>query len=97
MVSGAIFAGLISTQALFPHIFDRWVLPESKVGTYTLLLGGLGVLLTLIFNPEGVAGSTYRKRQEKKRRQQSLATMGRLQTLPARAPGGATSQGGEDR
>jgi branched-chain amino acid transport system permease protein len=98
MVSGAIFAGLISTQALFPHIFDRWVLPEGKVGTYTLLLGGLGVLLTLIFNPEGVAGSAYRKRQEKKRRQQAdLAGPGRRQALAARAPGRVTSPGADER
>ncbi len=98
MVSGAIFAGLISTQALFPHLFERWVLPADKVGTYTLLLGGLGVLLTLIFNPEGVAGSAYRKKQEKKRREKAgPAKPNRLQALAARSHGRATSPSADER
>jgi branched-chain amino acid transport system permease protein len=92
MVSGAVIAGLISTQALFPHIFDRWVLPPEKVGTYTLLLGGLGVLLTLIFNPEGIAGSAWKKKQQQKRLQAAgLAKPSRVQVLLGRARGRQTA------
>jgi branched-chain amino acid transport system permease protein len=95
MVSGAIFAGHISTQALFPHIFEEWVLPADKVGTYTLLVGGIGVLLTLIFNPEGIAGTAWKKKQEKKRRLEAgLAKPNRLQVLLSRTRRGAASPSG---
>ena len=36
-------------------------------GNWTLLVGGVLVIVTLIQNPEGVAGTTYRKRQAAKR------------------------------
>jgi branched-chain amino acid transport system permease protein len=68
MVSGAVFAGLITTEALFPHAFERWLLPESQTGTYTLLIGGLALLVTLIMNPEGIAGTKYMKRRQKEKR-----------------------------
>src|SRR3972149_6450530 len=71
MVSGAVFAGLISTQALFPHIFEKWILPANKVGTYTLLLGGLGLLINLILYPEGIAGAGYKKKQLKQRQREA--------------------------
>ncbi len=95
MVSGAIFAGLISAGAVFPHIFEKWVLPVDKVGTYSLLLGGIGVLLTLILNPEGVAGSTYKKKQLKKRMQQAgVAKPSPLQAVLARAKRSDSPQAG---
>ncbi|MGH9210523.1 MAG: ABC transporter permease [Acidimicrobiales bacterium] len=65
MVEGAIFAGLITTEGLFPHIFDKWVLPENRVGPWTLLVAGGALLITLIVNPDGIAGTGYQKRQEK--------------------------------
>jgi branched-chain amino acid transport system permease protein len=65
MVSGAIFAGLITTEGLFPHIFDKWVLPQDKVGPWTLLVAGGALLVTLIVNPDGIAGTGYAKRQRK--------------------------------
>lgn len=68
MVSGAIFAGLIATEGLFPHIFDRWVLPEDRVGPWTLLVAGGALLVTLIVNPEGIAGTGYLKKQRKQQR-----------------------------
>ena len=76
MVSGAVFAGLISTQALFPHIFEKWILPANKVGTYTLLLGGLGLLINLILYPEGIAGAGYKKKQLKQRQKQRQRELG---------------------
>ena len=70
MVSGAIFAGFITTEALFPHTFDKWFLPATRA----LLIGGFALILTLILNPEGIAGTDYKKKQEKKKR---LAAGGR--------------------
>jgi branched-chain amino acid transport system permease protein len=64
MVSGAVIAGLVVTEGLFPHLFDDQL---GISGTWTLLFGGVVLIVTLILNPEGVAGTTYRKRLEKRR------------------------------
>ena len=67
-VSGAIFGALITTEAIMPFIFSKWIIPEGKTGTYSLLLGGVALIVTLIQNPEGIAGANYKKKQQKKRR-----------------------------
>jgi branched-chain amino acid transport system permease protein len=58
LISGAAFAGLISTQALFPYALDKWF---GLNGTWFLLFGGVILIATLIQNPEGVAGAFYRR------------------------------------
>jgi branched-chain amino acid transport system permease protein len=58
LISGAAFAGLISTQALFPYALDKWF---GLSGTWFLLFGGVILIVTLIQNPEGVAGAFYRR------------------------------------
>jgi branched-chain amino acid transport system permease protein len=68
MVSGAIVAGLISVEALFPYAFEKWF---GISGNYALLFAGLALIVTLIQNPDGVAGATYRKRQLRKQRRAS--------------------------
>jgi ABC-type branched-subunit amino acid transport system permease subunit len=65
MVSGAIFAGLISTEALFPYAFEKWF---GISGTYALLVGGLALIVNLVFWPDGVVGTEYKKKQQKKKR-----------------------------
>ncbi|HVN60836.1 MAG TPA: ABC transporter permease [Gaiellaceae bacterium] len=65
MVSGALFAGLISVEALFPYALEKWF---GIAGNWALLFAGLALIVTLIQNPDGVAGATYRKRQLKKKR-----------------------------
>ncbi len=72
MVSGALFAGLISVEALFPYALEKWF---GISGNWALLFAGLALIVTLIQNPDGVAGATYRKRQLKKKRR------GRPETL----------------
>jgi branched-chain amino acid transport system permease protein len=62
MVSGAVFAGLISTEALFPHALEKWF---GISGNWALLFGGLALLVTLPLNPEGIAGANYRKKQQR--------------------------------
>ena len=57
-ISGAVFAGLISAQALFPYALDRWF---GLNGNWFLLFGGVLLLFTLIQNPEGVAGDFYKR------------------------------------
>ena len=70
MVSGAIFAGLISVEALFPYALEKWF---DISGNYALLFAGLALIVTLIQNPDGVAGATYRKHQQRKRRRAAAA------------------------
>jgi branched-chain amino acid transport system permease protein len=65
MISGAIFAGLISTQGLFPYALDKWL---GVSGNWALLFAGVALIVTLIMNPEGVAGAQYKKKVQRKRR-----------------------------
>ncbi|HZT44931.1 MAG TPA: ABC transporter permease [Gaiellaceae bacterium] len=65
MVTGALFAGLISVEALFPYALEKWF---GISGNWALLFAGLALIVTLIQNPDGVAGATWRKRQARKKR-----------------------------
>jgi branched-chain amino acid transport system permease protein len=58
LVSGAVFAGLISTEALIPHALDEWL---GISGNWFLLFGGVLLIFTLIQHPEGVAGAFYKR------------------------------------
>jgi branched-chain amino acid transport system permease protein len=64
MVSGAVVGGLVATEGLVPYFFEELL---GISGNWTLLVGGVLVIVTLIQNPEGVAGTTYRKHQAGKR------------------------------
>jgi branched-chain amino acid transport system permease protein len=65
MVSGAVIAGVGATEGLFPHTFDRFL---GLSGNWALLVGGFALIITLIVNPEGIAGTGWKKQQQKKRR-----------------------------
>jgi branched-chain amino acid transport system permease protein len=65
MVSGAIIAGVGATEGLFPHAFDTWF---GLSGNWALLVGGVALIVTLLVNPEGIAGTGWKKQQQKKRR-----------------------------
>jgi branched-chain amino acid transport system permease protein len=60
LVSGAVFAGLIAAQGIVPYAMDKWF---GLSGNWFLLFGGIVLIVTLIQNPEGVAGSFYRTAQ----------------------------------
>jgi branched-chain amino acid transport system permease protein len=51
--SGAVLAGLLTTEALLPHALDSWF---GISGTWALLLGGFALVFTLRANPDGLAG-----------------------------------------
>jgi branched-chain amino acid transport system permease protein len=70
MISGAIFAGLISTSGLFPYALDKWL---GISGNWALLFAGLALIVTLILNPEGVAGANYKKAQQRRARRARAA------------------------
>ena len=64
MVSGAIIAGIGATEGLLPHTFDR---AFGLSGNWAFLIGGIALVVTLLVNPEGIAGTGYKKKQQKKR------------------------------
>jgi branched-chain amino acid transport system permease protein len=65
LVSGAMFAGLISTEALLPHMMDKWL---GISGNWFLLFGGVILIVTLLRQPAGVAGDFFEKRLAKQKR-----------------------------
>ena len=80
MVSGAIIAGIGATEGLLPHTFDRGL---GLSGNWAFLIGGVALIVTLLVNPEGIAGTGYKKKQQKKR----LAAAAAVETQTAdRAP-----------
>jgi branched-chain amino acid transport system permease protein len=62
LISGAVFAGLISSQALLPYALEKWF---GVNGNYALLFGGVVLILTLLQNPEGVMGTLYKRTHKK--------------------------------
>jgi branched-chain amino acid transport system permease protein len=64
-VSGAVFAGLMSTEALVPHALEEWF---GLQGTWLLLVGGVLLVFTLVVNPDGIAGADHRRRQQRRSR-----------------------------
>jgi branched-chain amino acid transport system permease protein len=62
LISGAVFAGLISAQALFPYALQDWF---GLDGNWFLLFGGVVLIFTLLQNPTGVAGDIYRRTHKK--------------------------------
>jgi branched-chain amino acid transport system permease protein len=63
LVSGALFAGLVSTEALLPHAFDKWL---GISGNWFLLFGGVILIFTLIQHPEGIAGALNKRLRPRK-------------------------------
>jgi branched-chain amino acid transport system permease protein len=68
MVSGAVIAGIGATEGLLPHAFQQWF---GLSGNWALLIGGFALVITLLLNPEGIAGTGYKKKQQKLKRQAS--------------------------
>jgi branched-chain amino acid transport system permease protein len=94
MVSGAVIGGLVATEGLVPYFFETQL---SISGNWTLLVGGLILIVTLIQNPEGIAGTTYRKRQAKRRAAAAskAAATGGQATAPAPVASGSMSAAGD--
>jgi branched-chain amino acid transport system permease protein len=90
MVSGAVFGGLIASEGVMSHLMQD-VLGIS--GTWTLLIGGVTLLLNLMFFPDGVAGSQYQKKKQKRLAKERAAAAPPSPPSPV----AATVAGGGDR
>jgi branched-chain amino acid transport system permease protein len=89
LVSGAVFAGLISTEALMPHALDKWL---GISGNWFLLFGGVLLIFTLIQHPEGVAGAFYKRMH---RRQAARAPVAGERVFAGGAETAATTTAGK--
>ncbi len=70
MVTGAIIAGIGATEGLLPHAFDDWF---GLSGNWAFLIGGFALIVTLLVNPEGIAGTEWKKKQQKRKRRAAEA------------------------
>ena len=91
-VSGGILAGLISSGGLLVALISSGV-GSGGVDNWYGVVAGIGVILTVIFNPEGVVGPTHlfleqqRTKGALSRRQGALVpTLAAATGVPARAP-----------
>ncbi len=87
MITGALFAGLGATQGLIPQAFQTW---WGLSGNWALLIGAVGLLVTLVGNPDGVAGTAYWKRRAKAK-QRALAAGSAAAVVGVPAPRETTS------
>lgn len=69
-VSGALFGGALLAGGLVATLIDQWIGFPSD---YQLLVGGIGLVLTAVFNPEGIAGGLQLSRRAKEARRRAAA------------------------
>jgi len=53
-VTGAVIAGFLVTNGLVFTALQNWV---GISPDYTILIGGLGLIATIVLNPDGIAGT----------------------------------------
>jgi branched-chain amino acid transport system permease protein len=53
-VTGAVIGGFLVTNGLVFTALDRWV---GVSPNYAILIGGLGLIVTVVTNPDGIAGT----------------------------------------
>jgi len=95
MVSGAIIAGIGATEGLLPHSFDEWL---GLSGNWAFFVGGVALIVTLLVNPEGIAGTGWKKKQQKKKRLTAeAAAEGRAHREPARPAPRTTEESRRER
>jgi branched-chain amino acid transport system permease protein len=79
-VSGAVVAGFLAADGIgFKLINTGWDKLGVDFGRWTVLVGAIGLVITAVQNPDGIAGAARRVRQRRGRRR------------PAAAPAGATA------
>jgi branched-chain amino acid transport system permease protein len=83
-VTGAVVGGFLVTNGMIFTVLDRWI---GVSQSYSILIGGLGLIVTVITNPDGIAG-TWRQILATRARKRQPPTVGPargLDTLPAAA------------
>ncbi len=88
MVSGAVIAGLMSTEALIPHALDKWF---GIKGSWALLFAGVSLIVTLIANPDGIAGANHRRKKAKQAARAAKAAQTRAENATPDTAGAETA------
>lgn len=73
LVSGALVAGALASGGLLAGVMEK-LISWDGIDTYFQLIGGIGLILTAILNPDGIAGKTARDLQAKRQGQQRATT-----------------------
>ena len=71
-VSGGVMAGLIAAGGIFFLVLDRAI----DIGPWYAILSGLGVVLTVILNPEGIVGPAHEALDRRRQTRLRLAADG---------------------
>ena len=91
-VSGGIVAGIITSGGLLVTWISSGV-GQSGVSNWYGVVAGIGVILTVIFNPEGVVGPIHLALEQRRVRGVEAGAGGRVQVaagpLPTPAPAGS--------
>ncbi len=95
-VTGAVVGGILVTNGLMFTVLQQWFGISQN---YTQVIGGLGLILTLVLNPDGIAGTWTVIGAKWRRRQLDRASAGQLIPEPAGVAGAIGSQTavGEDQ
>ena len=92
-VSGGILAGILTSGGLLVALISSGV-GSGGVDNWYGVVAGIGVILTVIFNPDGVVGPTHLFLEQQRtkgalaRPQGALVPSGAATTLPAARPAG---------
>jgi branched-chain amino acid transport system permease protein len=87
-VEGAVIGGFLVTNGLVFTALQQWLRISPN---FTMLIGGLGLVLTVVMNPDGIAGSARDMGRALRQRPQLRLRRGRTGSLPADAESGRES------
>jgi branched-chain amino acid transport system permease protein len=79
-VTGAVIGGFLVTNGLMFTALDRWV---GLSPDYANLVGGLGLVVTVITNPDGIAGTWRQLAARRRRRARGCAEAPARQPVPS--------------
>ena len=87
-ISGALVAGTFAPLGITFVIVDRWI--GASNGTYQLI-AAIGLILTTIFNPEGIAGAVHERLEALRARRKPKVKGDAEPAKPAEVPAEAES------
>ena len=87
-ISGAVTAGLLIQGGVFFTVLEKFA---HVPGEFTLILGGLALIVTAIMNPEGVAGGVIAKIRERERARRAMSSNQGSASRASVAPGAASA------
>jgi ABC-type branched-subunit amino acid transport system ATPase component/branched-subunit amino acid ABC-type transport system permease component len=87
-VSGGILAGVLVYGGLFYRVSDQWL----GLGGWYDAATGIGLILTVVLNPEGIVGPFHARREERRRQQESAGGRAAPTRPPASVRGAAPAR-----